>query len=659
MQKLSRYYRPEIDGLRCIAVISVIFYHAQITIFGIQPFKGGFIGVDIFFVISGYLITSIILKEILEKGSFSFKNFYKRRIRRILPVLIFVMLVSIPFSWIYIYPIDLVSYSKSILYSLGFSSNYYFHYSGLEYGSPESLLKPFLHTWSLSVEEQYYILFPIVLVIVFKYFRHGLIYFLLLCFVISLIAADWGSKNYPSLTFYFLHSRVWELICGSVIAYFEIKKGNRSQNQTLNQILPIFGLFLIFYSIIFFDSKIFHPSFHTLIPVIGVTLILWFTNKDDVIKKILSYKVFVGIGLISYSLYLWHYPIFSFAKNLEIFFDESLGKLILIIITFLFSIFSFYLIERPSRRVYSFKTVLIGLTISTFFIFTYNISVINKEGFSNRVKVKNYQESHTYNYLKKDGKVCFGREYNNLCKFGSKKKKLILLGDSQLASLSFDLYNRTKYNFTFLPITHPGYFHLRDAKMVNKHTKKVIPEYDAKRDDIDKILKNSKNNIIIIGGATSLYLYNKRVEGRAAHWDSMFVDKVSLEYKSASIEKAFIDLIKDLSIDNDVILLYPIPEIGVNLQKKKFENMVRVFNYKYSTFLRQNEEVINFFGNINIPRVHKVYSYKAFCNIKIDLCTTHDDNNFFFFDGYHPSLEGTKMINNLVIKKINQLKNKQ
>ena len=140
MQKLSRHYRPEIDGLRCIAVISVIFYHAQITIFGFQPFKGGFIGVDIFFVISGYLITSIILKEILEKGSFSFKNFYKRRIRRILPVLIFVMLVSIPFSWLYIYPIDLVSYSKSILYSLGFSSNYYFHYSGLEYGSPESLL---------------------------------------------------------------------------------------------------------------------------------------------------------------------------------------------------------------------------------------------------------------------------------------------------------------------------------------------------------------------------------------------------------------------------------------------------------------------------------------------------------------------------------------
>tara|TARA_B110001450_G_scaffold125705_1_gene118381 strand:- start:2377 stop:4353 length:1977 start_codon:yes stop_codon:yes gene_type:complete len=658
MQIIPRNYRPEIDGLRFVAVISVILYHAQITIFGFQPFKGGFIGVDIFFVISGYLITSIILKELLEKGSFSFNNFYKRRIRRILPVLIFVMLVSIPFSWIYIYPIDLVGYSKSILYSLGFGSNYYFHYSGLEYGSPESLLKPFLHTWSLSVEEQYYILFPIVLVIVFKYFRQSLIYFLVLCFFISLLSADWGSKNYSSLTFYFLHSRVWELISGSLIAYFEIKCGHRSQNKTLNQILPILGLFLIFYSIIFFNNKIFHPSFYTLIPVIGVTLILWFTDKDDAVKRILSNKLFVGIGLISYSLYLWHYPIFSFAKNLGIFFDDNFGKLILTIITFILSIFSYYLIERPARRVNSFKKVFISLAISIFIIFTYNAVVVNNDGFSNRVKVKNYQKKQTYNYLTENGKVCFGRPYNNLCKFGSQQKEIILLGDSQLASLSFDLYNRTKSSYTFLPITYPGYFHLRDIKLINKHTKKISNDYDIKRENIDKLLIQSKNNIIIIGGATSLYLYNKRIEERAAHWDSMFVDKESLRYNPETIEKAFIHLVKELSKNNQIILLYPMPEIGVNLQKKKFENMVRVFEYKYSTFLKQNEEVIDLFNSINQPNIHKVYSYKAFCNEKTNLCATHDKDNFFFFDGYHPSLEGAKMINNLIMKKINLI-NKQ
>ena len=185
-------YRPEIDGLRAIAVGAVILYHAQITILGHQPFKGGFIGVDIFFVISGYLITSIILKELLTTSTFSFKYFYERRIRRILPVLLFVMLVSLPIAWIYLLPSNLLEFSKSILYSLGFSSNFYFHYSGLEY-SVEELQHPFLHTWSLSVEEQYYILFPIVLLITFKYFKKYLIHILIFSFIISLGLADWRS----------------------------------------------------------------------------------------------------------------------------------------------------------------------------------------------------------------------------------------------------------------------------------------------------------------------------------------------------------------------------------------------------------------------------------------------------------------------------------
>ena len=146
-------YRSEIDGLRAIAVVSVILYHAQITVFGHQPFKGGFIGVDIFFVISGYLITSIILKELFNSGSFSFKYFYERRIRRIIPALVFVMLVSLPFAWMYLLPSSFIDFSKSILYSLGFTSNFYFHYTGQEYGAESGLYKPFLHTWSLSVEE--------------------------------------------------------------------------------------------------------------------------------------------------------------------------------------------------------------------------------------------------------------------------------------------------------------------------------------------------------------------------------------------------------------------------------------------------------------------------------------------------------------------------
>ena len=163
-------YRPEIDGLRAIAVVSVILYHAQINLFGKQVFNGGFIGVDIFFVISGYLISSIILKELILTGAFSFKYFYERRIRRILPALSFVMLASFPIAWLYLPPSRLIEFSTSILYSLGFSSNFYFYFSGLQYDAWEGLFTPFLHSWSLSVEEQYYILFPALFFLIFKYF---------------------------------------------------------------------------------------------------------------------------------------------------------------------------------------------------------------------------------------------------------------------------------------------------------------------------------------------------------------------------------------------------------------------------------------------------------------------------------------------------------
>ena len=232
------------------------------------------------------------------------------------------------------------------------------------------------------------------------------------------------------------------------------------------------------------------------------------------------------------------------------------------------------------------------------------------------------------------------------------------MGDSQFGSLSFDLYNKVKSNYSFHPITMGGYFHLRENKLINKHTKKVSNIYNKKRHNIDKILTKSKNNIIILGGATSLYLYNKRVAGRSLHWDFQFVDKVSLKYDRASMEQDFVNLVRDLSLNNEIILVYPMPEIGRNLQKKKFENMVRVFNYKYSDFLKQNKEVINFFDSINSPKVHKVYPYKLFCNSDTDLCLTHNSDHFFFFDGYHPSLEGSKMINSSILNKIDKIEKK-
>ena len=342
-------YRPEIDGMRAIAVLSAIFYHAQLSVLDFKVFKGGYIGVDIFFVISGYLITSLMLKELEINKNFSFTGFYERRCRRILPVLFFIILIFLPLAWMYMLPSAFVDFAKSILYSIGFGSNFYFHYSGLEYGGIEAMYKPFLHTWSLSVEEQYYIIFPIFLFFIFKYFNKYLFQILTLVLVTSFLFAEWGSKNYISETFYFIHSRMWELLAGSILAYLEIKKGVRSQNKILNELLPILGLFFIMFFIILNDDKINHPSFKTFFPVIGTCLFIWFSKKEILLGKVMSSKPFVSIGLISYSLYLWHYPIFSFIRITETTQGNILIKFLVILIIISLSIFTYFIIEKPFR----------------------------------------------------------------------------------------------------------------------------------------------------------------------------------------------------------------------------------------------------------------------------------------------------------------------
>ena len=195
-------YRPEIDGLRAIAVGLVILYHSELNIYGNTFFKGGFIGVDIFFVISGYLITSIILNELVTTNSFSFKYFYERRIRRIIPVLFIVILFCIPFAYFYFLPSSLIDFLKSALSSLAFSSNYYFHHTGLIYGGPDSSLKPLLHTWSLSVEEQFYIFFPIFLIFVNKFLHSNMLKIFILFFLISFISTQIISTRFPLYNFY-------------------------------------------------------------------------------------------------------------------------------------------------------------------------------------------------------------------------------------------------------------------------------------------------------------------------------------------------------------------------------------------------------------------------------------------------------------------------
>ena len=442
-------HRPEIDGLRAIAVTAIILYHAQITLSDHQLFKGGFIGIDLFFVISGYLITSIILKELVATGTFSFKNFYESRIRRLLPALLFVIIVSLPFAWVYLMPSSLINFAKSILYSLGFISNFYFHFSEQQIFAESALLKPFIHTWSLSLLQQFYILFPIVLFFTYKDFKKHILTILVICLILSWQIADFANKyKYSSASFSFLLTRMWELLIGSILAYFEIIKGHRSKNKILNLILPSIGLFLIGNFILLYRGTIPYTSFDTLQPIIGVCLIIWFSNKDELITKVLSTKLFVGVGLISYSLYLWHYPIYAFDRIIEFTEGSFFSELILVLIIIATSTFSYYFVERPFKNKKSkFKiiTSLIIICVSTLVIV--NLNFIKKNGHKNRFYISNIYQLDRQNYWSDLTRFETNFNYNNY----DHRKNAIIVGNSH-ATDTLNILSRTNYKKKFILI---------------------------------------------------------------------------------------------------------------------------------------------------------------------------------------------------------------
>ena len=668
-------YRPELDGLRAVAVGAVILYHDKIFFRGHKLFEGGFIGVDIFFVISGYLITSIILKELISTDRFSFKYFYERRIRRILPPLIFVLLVSLPFAWMYLLPNNLLEFSKSILYSLGFSSNFYFYFSGQQYGA-EGNLNPLITTWSLSIEEQYYILFPLTLLITFKYFRKYLIYVLVLGFFLSLGFAHFTSKTYPSANFYLLHTRIWEFLAGSILAYFEINFGSRNKNKTLNSILPSLGLFLIGYSILFYNDAMLHPSFYTLSPVIGVCLIIWFSQKNDLTTMILSSKMFVGIGLISYSLYLWHYPIFVFDLLPD--FENLIysKKLTYYFIILILSVISFYLIERPAKNYKNkFKFILSIVIISITVLVFYNVNIIKKKAFSNRLpeilnKNLNEKKGPWDMLTNENSKSCYSKI--TTCYFNtSAKQKVYVIGDSHVGSLTYELKDKlVDKNYQFITVNcmyFPGFTNFK------KKPKKISEKCNNNfLQDLKKTLSKEKNSIFIYGGRFPAYFNDMFFDNKEGGIEGkIYAYGYLREGKYKTIQESFKNEVLSLSKNNYIILVYPIPEVGwhvpyrlLNSIKKKRIKDIKEYlipeNYittSYEVYKNRTKSSFELLDSIKSENIYRVYPHILFCDTIIKKrCVTHDDKDIFYNDNNHLSLKGAEMAVNLVMEEINKIR---
>ncbi len=341
-------HRREIDGLRAVAVLPVIFFHA-----GFSTFSGGFVGVDVFFVISGYLITSLIVAE-KEAGTFSLTHFYERRARRILPALFLILLACIPFAWVFLFPSDMREFAQSLVAISTFSSNVLFsRQSGYFY--PDTPNKPLLHTWSLSVEEQYYLLFPLFIILAWRLGRRRTIVVLAAIGIASLCISEWQALFQPQNAFFLLPARGWELLLGGFAAFYLLGNSAPSIRQPLaSQVLSLAGVIMIFTAVFSFNDQTVFPGLNALLPAIGALLVILFATPETLAGKVLASRAPVGIGLISYSAYLWHQPLFAFARQileeppLSLFYGLSVLALCL-------AYLSWKYVETPFRRLSGFS----------------------------------------------------------------------------------------------------------------------------------------------------------------------------------------------------------------------------------------------------------------------------------------------------------------
>ena len=658
-------YRPDIDGLRAISIISVLIYHGNFEFFGYNVFKGGFLGVDIFFVISGYLISSIIFQEYHLYNKFNFKNFYNRRIRRIIPVLLFITLLTIPLSYYYLLPNKLIEFSNSIFFSTFFISNIYFIYDSLQYGGDQSILKPFLHTWSLSVEEQFYLIFPLMMIFILRFFNKFLLIILFAILILSLSFAEWGTVNNQLNNFYLLTSRIWEIFFGVIISLLHHKNFMIIKNKYFINFLTIVSLLIIFISLTIFGNELQHPSLFTLLPVLATSLIIYFNTENTVVGKFLSLNFLVYIGLISYSLYLWHFPILSFMFLMGL--DDNFFSFLGLFISFPFSILTYKFIEtrfRDKKKINN-KTCYLLIFISITSIILFVFLSHKTEGFKNRSNIlfKKDLSEKPWEILKNSNDEICHLKIKEFCKFISKDstQNIFLLGDSHMITLGKSLYEYTnENNINLITMTNGGCYFFPDFDYIDLKTKEVAfgcnKQYQQLR--INHILEN-KNSIIIIGGNINRYLSNKNLNGEPSEFifaNSNFTFLRSFQKNLAKILQ-----------NNKVILVYPIPEIpfyplteiynrsgSLNYDnlRKYIENNNTTTNLK--NYFSRSQKSFEFLDSFNDPNLYRVYPHKTLCdNLE---CFVSNKDELFYFDSEHLSVSGASKLTDLIIKKIEQIK---
>jgi peptidoglycan/LPS O-acetylase OafA/YrhL len=655
------HYRREVDGLRAIAVLPVILFHA-----GFSVFSGGYIGVDVFFVISGYLITSILISE-LEQGNFSIARFYERRARRILPALFFVMAACLPFAYMWMLPTQLKDFAQSLVAVVFFASNILFwRESG--YFAADAELKPLLHTWSLAVEEQYYLLFPVFLLLTWRFGRSRVFWSVVVISVASLLIAEWGWRNKPSANFYLAPTRAWELLAGSICAFLSVGKAQRSSN-----VLSIIGLGLIIFSIFVYDANTPFPSVYTLAPVVGTALVILFAEKETWVARLLSLRGFVGIGLISYSAYLWHQPLFAFARLRSLTEPSHALMAALAAASLLLAWATWYWVEQAFRKpanplLATRRSVFVVSGVIGVIFIAFGLTGHFGRGFEWRfgddlLRYSIAENDHTDG---EDG--CFFGSADALpthpltdCMYYSSNAtmEVLLVGDSHALAISEALGSAlANIGIGYYDVGYSGCVPLRGLRRFD-----ATIEHDCAtfNDDVIAFARTNYINTIVLTGRFPLYLRGDRFDNREGGVENGGVAWIDLVGQTDSdwddadrrerVLSAYEQRIRELAEEFNVVLVYPIPEAGWHVPNQAFKSAFfndgnATVTTSFAVYRERTNEVNALFDRlvIELDHIHAARVQDVLCSETTGRCVNADENGIYYYDDDHLSRAGARLV---------------
>ena len=624
-------YRKDINGLRAIAVISVVLYHA-----GYESFSGGWLGVDMFFVISGFLISNIIISE-LNTETFSFKRFYFNRAKRILPALISTIVIAIPFSYWLLTPKSMLEFLNSAFASMFFYANYFFQNLDF-YNSDPTKYMPLLHTWSLAIEEQFYLLFPLLCFVVYMTNKRIVLSFFTLLFIYSLFL---NSTTGNLVKFYQLQFRAWELLLGVIVMIlsqrFEIKHSGK------------LGIFIILFSLMYFDNQML--TVNSIEPKITITtgtaLVLLSNNNFKVFSNTLNSKVFNFFGNISYSLYLFHQPFYAFILNFEKKYNSNapdFPDVILLLFLFVVSFLNWKFVEQVFLKSTIKKLVLFLLPTSFFIVLFILIGRVD-DGYSDRY---NYIPDEVLDYAAQTN-IYFTQEdvnnFNNSCNNGITKKALYIVGDSQVTNLSSTILSEYKslsceYKITIYA-TSGGRCLLSQQSDILGYVGWCTDE--SFKDFLNKL--SSDEATVIIFGRFDNWLDPEKggIEKKCENCDF----RNNFSYRLSEVVK----------YSKEVIVIKPIPTYQFNVAESYLNKNYRWgenITLQRSAWLEYIQPTTDFLDKVINDEAIFIDTENTFCDEILDKCFASKNRKLYYTDDSHLTIEGSKLLLEEIINVLNK-----